>query len=485
MARLLWAAAFAAPVPAVHAVVDLDLWRQSATQVVMTGTGTISGVPIYPVNSHILVIEDNPFASWATNGAEVGTRISGTMRVGSAAGWKDITFAHASAAGGWFGADQPFIYVGADSRLRRGDTLEGAVEIEFDGATVAPIGTTGDVRWGPSFDYMGANTGIWTIRPGLFFAPFYADTPHTITQGPGGEYSHTGLLANDVDFAAGSVPILASRSGVANVFLATNGNQNHGFGNYVTIDHGVSPVDSSQRLFSLYAHLEEVFVDDGRVFTSQIIGTEGQTGGVSTGVHLHWGLYSGDPRAVHPFASNWVPLELEAAAAGMMLGEGPGGPYRLFDTAELGLETGSLIYSSVARPEVLAVEQTVGLGETQRFAFYVSGGRALSTILRWPGSELALDVSGPGGAFVQHLQDTDGSIEFRLEDAIAGTWNFSITGIDVTAGGEPYSFTIEETALPLPGGAWLAGSALGVLGLMHATRRRRMRGCIRLPKSRC
>jgi murein DD-endopeptidase MepM/ murein hydrolase activator NlpD len=58
-------------------------------------------------------------------------------------------------------------------------------------------------------------------------------------------------------------------------------------GNTVILDHGAG-------LFTLYAHLSEIKVEDGDdTAQEQIIGLAGATGRV-TGPHLHWGAKIGD-----------------------------------------------------------------------------------------------------------------------------------------------------------------------------------------------
>ncbi|MFW6367697.1 MAG: M23 family metallopeptidase [Halothece sp.] len=92
-------------------------------------------------------------------------------------------------------------------------------------------------------------------------------------------YYHKG-----VDYAAptGS-PIIAPADG--EVVLV--GRENEGFrvhGNTVGIDHG-------QGILTIFLHLHEIKVKEGQQITAgEQIGTVGTTG-ISTGPHLHWGLY--------------------------------------------------------------------------------------------------------------------------------------------------------------------------------------------------
>ena len=58
-------------------------------------------------------------------------------------------------------------------------------------------------------------------------------------------------------------------------------------GNTVIVDHGAG-------LFTIYAHLSELRVQEGDTAeTGQILGLSGATGRV-TGPHLHWGAKIGD-----------------------------------------------------------------------------------------------------------------------------------------------------------------------------------------------
>ncbi len=92
-------------------------------------------------------------------------------------------------------------------------------------------------------------------------------------------YYHRG-----VDYAAptGS-PVIAPAAGrVALVGLESQGFELHG--NTVGIDHG-------QGVTSIFIHLSRIDVKEGdMVRAGQVIGGVGSTG-ISTGPHLHWGLY--------------------------------------------------------------------------------------------------------------------------------------------------------------------------------------------------
>ena len=92
-------------------------------------------------------------------------------------------------------------------------------------------------------------------------------------------YYHSGV---DYGAPTGS-PIVAPAAGrVALVGYVSNGFELHG--NTVGIDHG-------QGVATLYLHMSRIDVREGEfVQPGQIIGAVGSTG-ISTGPHLHWGLY--------------------------------------------------------------------------------------------------------------------------------------------------------------------------------------------------
>jgi murein DD-endopeptidase MepM/ murein hydrolase activator NlpD len=95
-----------------------------------------------------------------------------------------------------------------------------------------------------------------------------------------GEY-HTGI---DMVSSSGDLTIQAAAEGTARtVPLETYDNENHGLGNVVVVDHG-------NRLFTLYAHLASIAVEDGaEVDADTQLGVMGETGNTDA-VHLHFEL---------------------------------------------------------------------------------------------------------------------------------------------------------------------------------------------------
>ncbi|OGH68485.1 MAG: hypothetical protein A3J66_04090 [Candidatus Magasanikbacteria bacterium RIFCSPHIGHO2_02_FULL_47_14] len=95
---------------------------------------------------------------------------------------------------------------------------------------------------------------------------------------------HTGnsYFSLDFDDRYAGDPVLAAASGAATVYRGQTG-----YGNYVVVDHG-------GRYSTLYAHLNQIIVQNGQsVRQGQRLGTIGNTG-QSSGSHLHFELkYSG------------------------------------------------------------------------------------------------------------------------------------------------------------------------------------------------
>ncbi|MGB3240513.1 MAG: M23 family metallopeptidase [Geitlerinemataceae cyanobacterium] len=138
------------------------------------------------------------------------------------------------------------------------------------------------------FDRVQAFRGLETSEQfwkGVFLQPAdgYISTEYGVRRYYNGEwaadYYHRGL-----DFAAyeGS-PVRASADGrIGLVGRVSDGFELHG--NTVGIDHG-------QGVTTMYLHLSEIEVSEGQmVRAGDIIGRVGSTG-ISTGPHLHWGLY--------------------------------------------------------------------------------------------------------------------------------------------------------------------------------------------------
>ena len=106
---------------------------------------------------------------------------------------------------------------------------------------------------------------------------------------------------NGVDFANQcGERVYAAAAGV--VGKAYPSGLNQGYGNMIEIDHG-------DGFTTLYAHLSEVFVEEGDVVAQgDVIGTVGRTGNVlitspgGTGCHLHLETHGESQEFVNPFA---------------------------------------------------------------------------------------------------------------------------------------------------------------------------------------
>ena len=117
---------------------------------------------------------------------------------------------------------------------------------------------------------------LWPIEGGdgritNYFGP--AEHPFTHTW-----YIHKGL---DIGYGFGK-PILAAANGK----VIERGYEPLGFGNYFVVRHNYG-------FLTKYAHLGDVYVDEGDVVTQgQVVGTMGSTG-LSTGPHLHFEIRIG------------------------------------------------------------------------------------------------------------------------------------------------------------------------------------------------
>ncbi|MBI1294557.1 peptidoglycan DD-metalloendopeptidase family protein [bacterium] len=107
----------------------------------------------------------------------------------------------------------------------------------------------------------------WPYGSGAFAWPAYG----WITQG-----FRTGHSAIDIGAFAGT-PVTAADRGV----VLRAGWSNVGYGQFVVIDHNIDYI-------TLYAHLSDIYVEEGQVVAKgQLIGRVGSTGN-STGPHLHF-----------------------------------------------------------------------------------------------------------------------------------------------------------------------------------------------------
>ncbi|MDY7022750.1 MAG: M23 family metallopeptidase [Cyanobacteriota bacterium] len=152
------------------------------------------------------------------------------------------------------------------------------------------------------FDQVAAFKALVTPEKywnGPFLRPSsgYVSTIYGIRRYYNGEFAEN-YYHRGVDYAAGTgSPVVAPAGGrVALVGIESQGFELHG--NTVGIDHG-------QGVTSILIHLSRIDVKEGDlVKAGQVIGGVGSTG-ISTGPHLHWGLY------VHAQAIDPVPWRYE------------------------------------------------------------------------------------------------------------------------------------------------------------------------------
>ena len=146
------------------------------------------------------------------------------------------------------------------------------------------------LRFGVSGTALGLMLVVSPVLAGLpasaepaYYLPFPNGVGYTITQSPGGSYSHNrDSTRYAVDFGTGAgATVVASAPGT----VKWARDRGDGFGNAVWIDHGGG-------VCTIYAHLATVSVGEGAtVGQAQQVGTSGSTG-QSTGPHLHWGKMS-------------------------------------------------------------------------------------------------------------------------------------------------------------------------------------------------
>ncbi len=155
------------------------------------------------------------------------------------------------------------------TNLRPGDLHEDSpflVWMMSQPASLSPQQALGaaEVRRYPSIAPVPSD---WPYGSGYFMWPTYG----WLTQAYRSDHR-----AIDIAAPAGS-PVTASDRGV----VLRAGWNSQGYGNFVIIDHNID-------YLTLYAHMSEIFVQEGEIVAQgQILGTVGSTGN-STGPHLHF-----------------------------------------------------------------------------------------------------------------------------------------------------------------------------------------------------
>ena len=148
----------------------------------------------------------------------------------------------------------------------------------------------GDDDLGTDFEFDRVDAFKALVTPQKFWSgPFLRPTEGEVSTVYGVERYYNGKFADDyyhrgVDYAAAQgSPVVAPAGGR----VALVGRESQGFelhGNTIGIDHG-------QGVLSIFLHLSQIQVQEGQmVQAGQVIGRVGSTG-ISTGPHLHWGLY--------------------------------------------------------------------------------------------------------------------------------------------------------------------------------------------------
>lgn len=152
---------------AAHATLIVKVERQNDTTVVITGTGSISGLA--PANNHHLIYFDNLFSTLLNGTVNEEPGRFSTMTIGG----NDIDFAYTiSTAQRWAGSSSG-IYMGMDRLVGdfdAGDLISGSTGLDIAGITSSPIfasvGSSGDIYWGTGNRFTGyVVTGTWTMVP--------------------------------------------------------------------------------------------------------------------------------------------------------------------------------------------------------------------------------------------------------------------------------------------------------------------------------
>lgn len=117
----------------------------------------------------------------------------------------------------------------------------------------------------------------------------------------------------------------------------------------------------------------------------------------------------------------------------------------------------NLVGVAGGRELMLAASGTLQQGEQQVHHVYVEpGARNLQVQVTWPGSDIDLKLTDPGGKVFSAAADTAGSrAGSRLEgptydmvtlvDPAPGRWRIEVIGVDLAAAGEPYELRADLT----------------------------------------
>lgn len=329
------------------------------------------------------------------------------------------------------------------------------------------------------------NSNVWSPSrrgraSGIIFNGEVSIDPFQAPFSPGNEHVLTRATHPDekdryaIDFAGGKVDVVASRGGIA-----YRGLDRDGYGRYVVIDHGMDPLDSGQRLLTLYAHLDtiadsiDVSVHSANgangtpVNVGEVLGVEGNTGRVfgPTGVHIHFGLYTGQINE----PSSWQSVPFGGDYGELRIAHENNPVFRSYSTLQL-QEVGTTgvrqFRSDNDQDNRLFRSGTLSPGETRGHVFTVNPRMELLDFrLVWPGSELELSIFDSSGDLVSRFSETDGIIEGALSSPAPGLWSFEIAAVDVSPSGEPYSFEVSATPVPETGS--LSLMLLGVVLCLH------------------